>query len=309
MKRSYAIIGTGGVGGYYGAALHHGGHAVHFLLHRDFEHVRHHGLKVEAKSGDLSIEKPNACGDAGDLPPCDVVMVCLKTTHNHLLETILPKAVHEGTTVLMMQNGLGIEQAAAEIAPQAGAVLGGLAFLCSHKIGPGHIHQLDYGQVRLGEYRADDSAAGLTQAVRDVGVDLEAVGIPVVLEEDLTLARWKKLVWNVPYNGLCTVMGATTDRLMAHRHTRDLCRGLMEEVVAGAAACGRRIDPDFIETMLKHTDQMVAYKPSMMLDHEANRPLEVEAIYETPLAAAAAGGCALPKIRMLAQQLRFLQTS
>ena len=295
------------MGGYYGAALHHAGHPVHFLLNRDFDHVRRCGLKVEARCGDLSIAEPSIFADASKLPPCDVVMVCLKTTHNHLLPALLSKAVREGATVLMMQNGLGNEQAAAEAAPQAGAVLGGLAFLCSNKIGPGHIRQLDYGQVRLGQYRSGGGAAGLTEAVRAAGQDLESAGIPVVCEEDLTTARWKKLIWNVPYNGLCTLMGATTDRLMNFEPTRQLCRDLMNEVLAGARACGCRIEQAFIETMLENTEKMVAYKPSMMLDHEASRPLEIEAIYAAPLAAAAEAGCELPRIRMLYQQLSFLQ--
>ncbi|MDX1564685.1 MAG: 2-dehydropantoate 2-reductase, partial [Phycisphaeraceae bacterium] len=232
MTRAYAILGTGAVGGYYGAALHHAGHPVHFLLHRDFDHVRRHGLKVEARSGDLSIADPSVFADAADLPACDVVMVCLKTTHNHLLPSLLSRAVRDGATVLMMQNGLGNERTADEAAPQAGPILGGLAFLCSNKVGPGHIRQLDYGQVRLGQYRPDGGAAGLTDPMRAVGEDLQSAGIPVALEEDLTTARWKKLIWNIPYNGLCTLMGATTDRLMHVGSTRQLCRDLMEEALA-----------------------------------------------------------------------------
>jgi 2-dehydropantoate 2-reductase len=307
MPRSYAIIGTGAVGGYYGAALHHKGHDVHFLLNRDFDHVQRSGLKVEAKTGDLSIPRPNAYRNATDLPACDVVMVCLKTTHNDLLKTILPAAVADGATIVMMQNGLEIEQLAAAAAPEAGAILGGLAFLCSNKLGPGHIQQLDYGQVRLSEYRADDSVAGLTDAVQQVGADLEAANIPIVLEEDLTLARWKKLIWNVPYNGLSVVMGTTTDRLMADPATRELCEALMLEVVAGAAGVGRTIERSFVDQMLEHTEKMVAYKPSMLLDYEGRRPMELEAIYLNTINAARRAGVDLSRIRTLYQQLSDME--
>ncbi|MDX1682802.1 MAG: ketopantoate reductase C-terminal domain-containing protein, partial [Phycisphaeraceae bacterium] len=67
------------------------------------------------------------------------------------------------------------------------------------------------------------------------------------------------------------------------------------------------IESAFLETMFENTDKMVAYKPSMMLDHEAKRPLEIEAIYAAPLAEAAKAGCELPRIRMLYQQLGFCQ--
>ena len=89
MQRRYAIIGTGALGGYYGARLAHAGCDVHFLLHSDYDHVRQHGLICESIDGDFSIAKPSAYRDTRDMPRCDVVCVALKTTQNHLLPAIL----------------------------------------------------------------------------------------------------------------------------------------------------------------------------------------------------------------------------
>lgn len=299
--RSYAIVGSGAVGGYYGARLAHAGCDAHFLLHSDYEHARAHGLRVESKDGDFSIAEPHVYNDTATMPVCDVVMVALKSTHNHLLAHLLPPLVGPATTVLLMQNGLGEEEKIAAITsnPFPGAIVGGLAFLCSHKIGPAHIRQLDYGHVRLGAF----DTPGVPDAMRAIGEDLERAGISVVLEDDLQLARWKKLVWNIPYNGLSVTLDAMTDRIMADADSRALAIALMHEVVAGAAACGCAIEPEFIQRMIDHTDQMVPYEPSMKLDYDAGRPLELDAIYANPLDAAGRGGIDLPEIHKLYNQL------
>jgi 2-dehydropantoate 2-reductase len=140
--------------------------------------------------------------------------------------------------------------------------------------------------------------------MRAFGADLKSAGIDVVLEDDLVLARWKKLVWNVPYNGLSVVLDATTDQLMHTEPTRALCEALMGEVVAGAASFGRTIEPAFIQKMLNDTDKMVAYAPSMLLDYRAGRPMEIEAIHGEPVRAAAARGVDLPLMSCLYRQLK-----
>jgi 2-dehydropantoate 2-reductase len=303
--RSYAIIGTGALGGYYGARLHHAGADVHFLLHSDYDHVRTNGLRVISREGDFSIPRPQIYASARDLPRCDVAAVCLKTTQNRLLAELLPPAVKGDGVVLMMQNGLGIEADAAAVLPRH-TILGGLAFLCSNKVGPGEIHHLDYGAVRIGEHRGHGRPAGITPAMLSIAADFKLAGIPAMLEDDLVLARWKKLVWNVPYNGLCVVEGCTTDVLMGDPQTRARCEAIMREVLAIAAAHGRHIHLSFVEAMLADTAKMAPYKPSMLLDYERGRPLELEAIYRRPLAAAEAAGLDCPNIRCLYQALADL---
>jgi len=158
--QTYAVIGTGAVGGLYGARLQQAGAEVHFLLRSDFDHVQAHGLRVESVYGDVDLPQVNVYQHAGDMPPCDVVLVALKTTQNHLLPELLLSVVGEDTLVVMLQNGLGIEdEAAAIVGPER--IFGGLCFVCSNKVGPGHICHLDYGHITLAQYRADQTPAGL----------------------------------------------------------------------------------------------------------------------------------------------------
>lgn len=303
--RSYAIIGTGALGGFYGARLQRAGLDVHFLLHSDFAHVRKHGLRIESKEGDFDLPQVNAYPRAKDMPRCDVVAVALKTTRNDLLPSMLPPVVKDDGVVLILQNGLGVEEDAAKIVGP-GRVMGGLSFLCSNKVGPGHIRHLDYGAVALAEYSPDHKPRGITERMRAIASDFERALIPVELVEDLVLARWKKLVWNIPFSGLSVVLHALTDWIMANPETRQLSISLMREVVRGAAAVGRTIPEDFVQKMITDTDKMPPYRTSMMIDYESRRPMEVEAIFGNPVRTAREAGVELPRIEMLYQQLKFL---
>ncbi len=303
--RSYAILGTGALGGYYGACLRRAGLEVHFLLHSDYEHVGENGLVIESPEGDFTLPHVNAYSNVAKMPRCDVVVLALKTTQNHLLPEMLPVVVKDDGIVLVLQNGLGIEEEVARIVGSK-RVIGGLCFLCSNKVGPGHIHHLDYKQITFGEYILDYQVGGITERMRKISADFERAGIPIQLSENLLLARWQKLVWNIPYNGLSVVLDATTNELMADKHTRLLVEQLMREVVAGGAATGRIIPESFIQTMLDYTEKMTPYRTSMKIDYDEGRPLEVETMFGNPLRTAAAAGADLPLIGMLYRQLKFL---
>jgi 2-dehydropantoate 2-reductase len=302
---SYAILGTGALGGFYGAKLQKAGNKVHFLLKSDYTEVSEHGLVVESKDGNFNLPQVQAYNDVEKMPRGDVVVVALKTTQNHLLPKILPPVIKDNGVVLVLQNGLDIEAEVAQIVGNT-RVIGGLCFLCSNKVGAGHIRHLDYGKITLGEYASNYHPAGITDKMREIAGDFQNAGIAIELTEDLLLGRWQKLVWNIPYNGLSVILNATTDELMANLYTRTLVKNLMDEVQLGAKSTGRIIPDSFIETMLDYTVKMKPYRTSMKIDFDEYRPLEVEAIFGNPIRTAAANDISLPLIRCLYQQLKFL---
>ncbi len=301
MSRSYAIIGTGALGGYYGARLHHAGCDVHFLLHSDYDHVRQHGLICESKDGDFSILKPNAYRNANDMPRCDVVCVCLKTTQNHLLPKVIPPVIKDTGVVLVMQNGLGVEdEIAGIVGPER--VMGCLCFICSYKLGPGHIQHTDYGLIALGEF----ATRGVSDRMRAIGDDFKHAGIPVQFAEDLRVVRWQKLVWNIPYNGLTTILQTDTAALMSDPHTRQFVERIMWEVVADARTCGVPVGDEIVDRMLRSTEGKLSYRPSMKIDFDEHRRMEVETMFGNPLRAAQAAGAISPFVEALYNQLKFL---
>jgi len=302
----YGIIGTGAVGGYYGGMLARLGLDVHFLLHSDYQHVRNNGLIIDSKEGDFVLPEVNAYPHPEYMPLCDVVIIALKTTQNDQLKTILPRVVKKRGVVVVLQNGLGVEKDIAQIVTDA-VIVGGLCFLCSNKIGPGHINHIDYGAITLGEYAPEYRPSGITKSLEFLSYDFSQAGINVQLSDNLGEARWKKLVWNIPFNGLSVVLSSTTNQLIGSLTARSLAKELMIEVIIGARKCGYSIEKEYANEILRHTEQMVDYKPSMKLDFEKGRPLETDTMYKNPIAEAESAGYIMKAVRALFMQLKYLE--
>ena len=137
---------------------------------------------------------------------------------------------------------------------------------------------------------------------------MQSAGISIKLIEDLALARWKKLVWNIPFNGLSVVRNQLTNQLVTEPETRHLCETLMNEVAEASAACARPIKAVFIEKMMADTEKMESYAPSMKLDFDRGNPMETESIYGNPLRAAKAAGVEMPETEKLYRQLLRLDS-
>ncbi|GAA4448877.1 putative 2-dehydropantoate 2-reductase [Novipirellula rosea] len=319
-KQRYAIIGAGALGGLYGAMLARQGFEVHFLLHSDFDHVREHGLRVDSIWGDIHLRDLHIHASPETMPPCDVSLIGLKTTQSHMLAELLPAPTRDGGVVLVLQNGLNVEADPAAIVGEQ-RVFGGCCFLCSNKVGPGHIRHIDFGKIVFGPYRpssqfsAAAAQAGSTAADIDAKVvlignqiceDLNSAGVPTEFSEDLALVRWRKLMWNIPFNSLSVILNASTKQIMDDPNASALAEAIIREVHAGAAACGVEIPEAFIEKTLENTRKMVPYDSSMRLDFLNKRAMEAEAILGNPLRAAKASGYEMSRVETLYQQLRYI---
>jgi 2-dehydropantoate 2-reductase len=305
--RRYAVIGTGAIGGLYGARLAAAGSDVTFLGRSDVEVLRRDGLIVSTPTGDIVLHDVAAETDPATIGPVDVVLVTIKTTGQAALASLLPPLVGPGTIVVSMQNGFGLEADLAALVPEA-TVLGGMCFVCATRTAPGRIVHLDYGAVTVGEHAPEGDAAGITAAVTAVADDFTRAGIRVSTQRDLLAARWRKLVWNMPFNGLSVVLDAGTDEMVGDLRLRGLVRALMDEVAAVADAHGHGVGAGFVDEMIADTEAMTPYAPSMKLDFDTHRPLELAAIYDAPLRVASTLGVAVPRLSTLADQRHFLDT-
>lgn len=302
VSKTYVVIGAGAIGGYYGARLHHGGHDVHFLFNTDYDYVCANGLSVDSHFGDFSIppEQLNAHGSSQTVPQADVVLVALKTTQNDVLESLIRPMLKPGTLVVLLQNGMGAEPA---LAAKLGLdhIAGGLCFICSNKTGPGQIQHIDYGRLTLGVY----GESGMP-ALNDVADDFRQSGVDVDVERSIMDARWKKLLWNVPFNGLSAVLDTDTSLMMACPQTADLAKAIMLEVREAALASGSTIDLSMVDTMLANTAKMKPYLTSMLLDKRNRREMELQYMYKNVLDIADSLGVEMPKTEVLYQQLCFI---
>lgn len=307
MSIRYGVLGTGALGGFYGGLMARKGLDIHFLLHSDYEHVRKHGLRIDSKMGDFHLPRVNAYPSAQTMPKCDVVLIGLKSTQNHLLEDLLTPLLKSNTIVLVLQNGLNVEQTASGIVGQS-RVAGGCCFLCSNKLGPGHIRHLDYGRVVFGAYRGIDGK-GLgpsDEILQRILTDMVTSGIDAHLTDDLPTTKWKKLMWNIPFNGLSVLLNASTDAIMANPDSRSLAARISEEVRQIATNAGCPIEPSYVDWVIDHTDDMVPYDSSMRLDFLNGRPIEVEAIYGNALREADRIEFNAPIVETMYQQLKFM---
>lgn len=297
----YAIIGTGAIGAYYGAKLAHAGNDVHFLLHSDYDYVKEHGLQVDSCDGSFHLDAPQVYHSTADMPGADVVIVALKTTNNsRLLPELLTPLLHTDPTVLLIQNGIGVEADVQKMFPKA-QLAAGLAFICSAKSEPGRVNHQCYGSINIGNYSCHDTAQ-----LKRLIADFDAAGVKAA-EVDYHEARWKKAVWNMPFNGMTVALGAQTDKILANAATRQLIYDQMLEVIGAAQALGvKGLDSTFADKMIESTLQMTPYSPSMKLDYDFRRPMEIEYIYSHPIAEARAAGFDMPKLAMLEAELRFL---
>lgn len=303
------IIGTGAIGGFYGLMLARAGFDVHFLLRSEFAAVSERGLQLNsAVHGALRLHPVQAYASAADMPPCDWLLVGTKTTGNVELAPTIAEVAAPDAKVVLLQNGLAVEDGLREHLPESLHLLGGLCYICVHRSGPGIVEHQAMGRVGLGYHSGTAIAdAARRQAIVEEGAGLfRHAGIDAQAMPDLDQARWHKLVWNVPYNGLSVLLGANTSQLMADESSRELIQGLMAEVVQGAQACGHEIAPGYPEQMFSMTERLTDYWPSMYHDHLHRRPLELAAIYARPLAAARAAGCELPRMQALYQALSFI---
>jgi 2-dehydropantoate 2-reductase len=288
-----AVIGAGALGGYYGARLAQHGHDVHLHMRSDCEAVKRDGMRIESRDGDfvLAPQKVRVYDDPADMPKADLVLVTLKTTANDRLGELVAPVLQSDSAILTLQNGLGNEQRLAELFGEQ-RVLGGIAFVCINRTGPGEIAHLDHGLIRLGEYRGGPSerAHGLAQM-------FSSSNVPCTVLDSLAAGRWEKLIWNVPFNGLGALLDYATDQLL--ERAGDLVRQLMREVIDAAAGLEIDFDPTIIEEKMRHTLSMGTYKTSMQIDRQMSRPMEIEAIIGNPLAEAARQGVATPALAML----------
>lgn len=303
-KMTFAVLGVGAVGGLYGGLLAKAGCQVHFLARSDYQHLKQHGLRVESVWKNFDLPSVSVYHEARAMPVVDCVLVAWKTTSNHELSQVLPHLCGPETMVLVLQNGLDVERSAAQVVGGEN-VLGGCCFLCSNKIGPGHVRHLDYGRIAYGEY--DSRLRGqITNRMQKIKQDFSAAGIDVQPAEDLWEVRWKKLAWNIPFNGLSVVLSADTSALMNYGPASQLAEELMIEVAQCAAACGVAVPESHVQQMLTYTRNMVPYASSMLLDYQARRPLELEAIFGNPIRFAVAAGYQPKRIQMLHSQLQFI---
>jgi len=298
-----AVIGSGSVGLYYAGKLAAQGADVHFLMRSGFEEAREHGISIfSVHTKDVRLERPKIFRNVRKIGPCDLVIVALKATSNSALEELVPPLLKENTILLTLQNGLGNEEFLADLFGSE-RVLGGLCFVCLTRRSPASVDHFGQGMLSIGEHERPPLKRThlVVEAFRETGIDARLVG-------NLGAERWRKLVWNIPFNGLAVAAGGlTVDKILGDSLLNARCRALMNETISAGNALGYPIEKKYADLQIERTYPMGAYQPSTLVDWLAGRELEVEAIWGEPLRRAKKMGLSLPNLEQLYGRLRQLQ--
>jgi 2-dehydropantoate 2-reductase len=270
-----AIMGTGGVGGYYGGLLTQAGQDVTFIARgAHLAAIRDKGLQIKSVFGDFLVSSASATDKPGEAAVVDLVLFTTKTYHTEEAAQLIKPMIGPNTVVISLQNGV---DGAERIAPVVGMehLVGGATWLSAAIEAPGVIGQ--YSQFRrivVGEF--DGRVTGRAQAVVEV---LKSTGATVELVDNITQILWTKFVFIAAISALGALTRVTLGEYRGVQEARMVLTRAINEVVAVAQAKGVTLEPDVVDKTLKFIDETAPIvKPSMQRDIEAGRVSELESM-------------------------------
>jgi 2-dehydropantoate 2-reductase len=267
-----AIMGSGGVGGYFGARLQQGGAEVAFIARgAHLAAMRANGLAIESAHEPIRLPKVNATDDPKEIGgPVDIVLFTVKLWDTESAARSLLPIVGPDTGIISLQNGVQKDDVLRGIFG-AGAVMGGAAYMATTIGRPGIIVQTGTMQrMVFGEYdgRRSARAQALLEAARSGGINAE-------ISDDIRRALWEKYVFLVALSGATTSMRLPLGPIRGNAHTRQFALDLMREAVAVGRAQGVALPEDFAEQRFAFIDGLPADMTSSM-HHDLQRGQRLE---------------------------------
>jgi len=300
----FAIVGSGAVGGYFGAKLARSGQTVTFIARgAHLTAIRERGLQIQSSMlGDFTVHAP-ADDDATRVGPVDVVLFTVKAYDNTNALKLLPPLMGPGSVVLTLQNGVdSVEDVAAAVGESR--VLGGTTYVATALESPGVIVQTGvHRSIIFGEvFNERGRVTPRVQAIADV---MAPADINVTTVADGRMPIWDKFVYLAPFSGFTgaarlPIGGIWTDPLV-----REMFYGAAKEIAALAAAEGVQISPDRFDRLAEYMDSIQpSTRSSLLIDLEMGKRIEVEALQGAAVRRAAKHGVPMPIISTLYSVLR-----
>ena len=270
-----AIIGTGAMGSVYAALLADGGHEV-WAIDSWAAHVaaiNDKGLRVEGASGDRTV-RLRATANARDVRDADLVIIATKYDGVSAAARDALAIAKSDAPILTIQNGLGSADKVAEIVGEKRVMIGVVGGFGASMKGPGHAHHNGMEFVRLGEM-----AGALTARVETVKKAWEQGGFKVLAFDDIHKMIWEKLICNCAFSGPCALTGLRVGEMVASPQGWSVSSACASEAYHVARARGIKLDfNDPIRYVWDFAQKIPGARPSMLLDHMAGRPAEIDNI-------------------------------
>jgi 2-dehydropantoate 2-reductase len=329
-----AIVGSGAVGGFYGARLWETGkYDVKFHMRGDnFKESVKNGFNVTSVHGDIFIPADvlQAYEKTEDIGPVDWVVVALKSSSLEAIPDLIYPLLKKETRVLAIMNGLIEDDLIHSLKLRAGeeidendcsiqccaAVYAGMALVCSNRIQPGHVVHSYAGLLSGGvaAFCSERTTESQNQAAFE---ELwSPTSVDIAYEQSLLRGRWKKNMWNLPFNGISVAMGGiTVDRIVNDPGLRRLAYIIMDETVAVANVDLKKhgVDASLYlgeaekKQMMDLSDGMGPYRTSTMIDLTEKNAMEVKYLFRKPIERAAKLGVPVPHMETLVTQIEAFQ--
>jgi 2-dehydropantoate 2-reductase len=267
-----AVMGTGGVGGYFGGRLAQAGHDVAFVARgRQLEALRTHGLRLESPLGDAHLPTVEATDDPARLAPADMVLFGVKLWDTETAATLIEPLLTERTGVVSFQNGV-VKDDILRRALGARHVVGGVCYIAATIAEPGVIrHSGTLQKLVFGEY--DGTASARVREFHGACVD---AGIDAAISDRIEQDIWEKFVFLVGLSGTTSTARTPIGPIRSHPRARAFLREVMDEVVQVARGQGVPLPAGFADDRLAFTDTVPeGMTSSMHHDLERGNRLEV----------------------------------
>lgn len=297
-----AIMGSGGIGGYYGGKLANTGQEVAFIARgAHLNALRQNGLVVRSHFGDFTLPKVQATDSPTEIGVVDLVIMAIKAYDLESATESIRPLIGENTSLLPLLNGVDIVvRIGAIIGPEK--VIGGLCGLSSSIAEPGVISQVSpFEFLNFGEMSGKITPRA--QAIYDV---LKQAEINVTLTDNIQLAIWDKFTFLAAIAGVCSLTRAVVGKVRTDPDVRALLEGCIAEILAIGEKQGVVFEKDFAQTQMERIDGLPeSMKPSMMLDLERGNRLELEALNGTVVRMGEEAGIATPVNRFIHTALKL----
>jgi 2-dehydropantoate 2-reductase len=269
------VMGSGGLGGYFGGILARHGEDVTFVARgTTLQVLQTQGLTVRSVHGNFTVPV-QACAHPAGQQPADVILFCVKTYDAAAAAALLQPVVASHTILLTLQNGVDTPYELQATFPHS-TVLAGLTRIGATRVAPGVIEQpTSDRRIELGSL--DSRHLPQVESLRQV---LAGADIPIVVAADIQVSLWEKLIYISAFSGLSTLTRLAVADLLAHQPTRALYRSIMQETAAVAQAARIRVASDIVERTMHYLDTSGdPGESSMAVDFRHQRRIEVEAIH------------------------------
>jgi 2-dehydropantoate 2-reductase len=267
-----AIMGSGAVGGYFGARLAAAGHELTFITRgAHLAAMRRSGLQIDTPNGNLHVHNAVFTDNPAAARTADLVLFCVKSYDTEIAAKVLAARLGDRTPILSLQNGVDNVETLTRFW-SAERIFAGVVYIGAELHAPGVIRHFSGGKIIFG--RLDGTAGAAAELIERT---LLGAGVGCVISPNILAVQWAKLLWNAPFCAISCLTGANAKEIAESATLTRLALDCMAEVQAAARTRGIDLARSLFEETMAFSHNLGAFKPSMLQDLEARKPLEYEA--------------------------------